>query len=163
MTIHSQAINRRVRAAYVLVATLLVLAFGRAAVAEPLVIFVDQATVAKLPERVATIVIGNPMIADFTIQPGGTMVLTGKGFGETNLLALDRAGNVLMEKSISVQGPRDEVVIVYRGIQRETYSCQPQCERRITLGDSPDFFNLTIGQSGVRNAQAQASAGPQQR
>jgi Flp pilus assembly secretin CpaC len=129
-----------------------------AVAAEPLTVFVDQAAVAKLPERVATIVIGNPLIADVTIQSGGTMVITGKGFGETNLLALDRTGNVLTEKTIVVQGPRDEVVVVYRGVQRETYSCQPSCERRITLGDGADFFNLTIGQTGARNSQAAAAS-----
>jgi Flp pilus assembly secretin CpaC len=154
-----QHMKATLRAARVLIPALLLaslLAPHRAGAAEPLVVFIDQATVAKLPERVATIVIGNPLIADVTIQPGGTMVVTGKGYGETNILALDRAGNVLMEKPIAVQGPRDEVVIVYRGVQRETYSCQPQCERRITLGDSADFFNLTLGQTGVRNSQAQA-------
>jgi Pilus formation protein N terminal region len=140
---------------------LLPLLFGPAHASEPLIVFIDQATVAKLPERVATIVIGNPLIADITIQPGGTMVVTGKGYGETNVLALDRGGNVLMEKPISVQGPRDEVVVVYRGIQRETYSCQPHCERRIMLGDGPDFFNLAIGQTGVRNGLAQGSAAGQ--
>ena len=46
----------------------------------------------RLPERVATIVIGNPLIADATLQSGGILVLTGKGYGATNLLALDRVG-----------------------------------------------------------------------
>jgi Flp pilus assembly secretin CpaC len=156
--------NRTLRAARRPIPALLLaitIALGSADAAEPLVVFVDQATVARLPERVATIVIGNPLIADVAIQPGGTMVVTGKGFGETNILALDRAGNILMEKTIAVQGPREDVVVVYRGVQRETYSCQPQCERRITLGDGPDHFALTIGQSGVRNSQAQAGAAPQ--
>ena len=127
---------------------------------EALNVFLDQATVAKLPERVTTIVVGNPLIADVTVQSGGLMVITGKGFGATNVIALDRAGNVLMEKNLLVRAPREEVVFVYRGLQRETYSCQPHCERRITLGDSPDFFNTAIGQTGARNAQAQAGGAP---
>ena len=45
-----------------------------------------------------------------------------------------------MDKSIEVQGPRADVVVVYRGIERETYSCTPNCERRITLGDGNVFF-----------------------
>jgi hypothetical protein len=121
---------------------------------ETLTVFVDQATIVRLPDKVATLVVGNPLIADVTLQPGGLMVVTGKGYGATNIMALDRSGAVLMESSVRVQGPRDNVVVVYRGPLRETYSCDPSCERRITLGDSSDYFNATIGQTGARNGQA---------
>jgi Flp pilus assembly secretin CpaC len=141
-------------------AALMALALPQSAVAaEMLRVSVDQATLTKLPERVSAIIIGNPLIADVTIQAGGVLVVTGKGYGATNIVALDRAGSVLMEKTVMVQGPRDNVVVLYRGVQRETYSCEPNCYRRITLGDSPDFFNATLGQSGARNAQAQGAVG----
>ena len=126
-----------------------------AAAAETLDVVLDQATLMKLPEKVSTIVIGNPMIADIAIQSGGLVVVTGKGFGSTNLIALDRAGAVLLERSVVVSGPRGrDAVQVYRGVQRETYSCTPNCERRITLGDSADYFAATIGQSDARNGSA---------
>jgi hypothetical protein len=125
-------------------------------------IVLDQAAIVRLPERVATIVIGNPLIADVSVQAGGMMVLTGKGYGMTNIVALDRAGNVLMDRAVEVVGPQDNVVIVYRGASRESYSCAPMCERRITLGDTPDFFDATIGQTGTRNARAQTSQQQQQ-
>lgn len=119
---------------------------------------VDQAQLITLPERVATIVIGNPLIADAALQTGGILVVTGKGYGTTNLLALDRSGRVLMTKMVEVRGPgTDDIVVVYKGIERESYSCAPNCERRITLGDSPAFFNATITQSGARNGQAQST------
>jgi hypothetical protein len=124
----------------------------------PVSIKVDQAQLLALPERVATIVIGNPLIADATLQPGGILVITGKGYGATNLLALDRAGRILMSKMVEVRSAgTDDVVVVYKGVERESYSCAPNCERRITLGDSPAFFNATISQSGARNGQAQAA------
>lgn len=129
-----------------------------AASAADMTVIVDQATLLKLPERVATIVIGNPLIADASVQAGGMMVVTGKGYGVTNLIALDRAGSVLMEKSVEVQGPRQHVVVVYRGVERESYSCTPICERRITLGDSNAYFDAVIGQTGIRNAQAEGGA-----
>ena len=107
----------------------------------------------KLPERVTTIVIGNPLIADASLQRGGILVVTGKGFGETNLLALDREGQVVMDKTVQVLGPQNgDLVVVYRGVDRETYSCMPQCEPRITLGDSPAYFNPTLAQSGTRTS-----------
>lgn len=132
-----------------------------AAAADSLTVVLDQAQVAKLPDGVATIVIGNPLIADVAIQPGGLMVVTGKGYGTTNLIALDRTGAVLMSKTIQVNGPHDAVV-VYRGFERESYSCAPLCERRIMLGDSQPYFDSTLGQTGGRNGQATAGGGQQQ-
>lgn len=128
-------------------------AFG--AQADSVTVNVDQATVIKLPERVATIVIGNPLIADAALQNGGILVITGKGYGSTNLMALDRSGKVVMDKTVQVLGAAGgDLVVVYRGIERETYNCAPNCERRITLGDSQNYFNATLGESGARNGQA---------
>jgi hypothetical protein len=103
-------------------------------------------------------VLATPLIADVSLQPGGLMVVTGKGYGLTNLIALDRAGAVLMEKSIEVRGPGGDVVVVYRGIERGTYSCTPDCERRITLGDSNAYFEAIIDETNKRNDSAQALA-----
>jgi hypothetical protein len=50
------------------------------------------------------------------------------------------------------------VVVVYRGVNRESYSCAPDCQRRITLGDAPDYFAQTLAQTATRAAQAQAQA-----
>jgi len=122
--------------------------------AETLAVTLDQATIMKLPEKVSTIVVGNPLIADIAVQSGGLVVVTGKGYGSTNLIVLDRAGTVLMERSIVVRAATDYSVQVYRGMERETYSCSPNCERRITLGDSQPYFTATMGQSESRNGQA---------
>ena len=135
-----------------------VLLSAQPAAAAEIIVYVDQAKLEKLPEKVATLVVGNPLIADVSLQPGGLMVITGKGYGSTNLVALDRAGVTLMEKSIEVRGPKTGVVVVYRGVERESYSCTPMCERRITLGDSGAFFDATLTQSGTRNAQAAGAA-----
>jgi Pilus formation protein N terminal region len=134
--------------------------FGGLAQAASVTIHVDEARVIKLPKDVATIVVGNPLIADAALQSGGILVLTGKGYGATNLLALDHGGKVLLNDMVRVQGVNgDNVVVVYKGIDRETYSCNPKCHPRITLGDAPSFFNATLTQTGSRNGQAQANAG----
>jgi Flp pilus assembly secretin CpaC len=129
-----------------------------ASAAETLAVTVDQATVMKLPEKVATIVVGNPLIADVAVQSGGLVVITGKGYGSTNLIALDRTGAVLMERSVVVRGSTDQSVQVYRGMERETYSCTPDCERRITLGDSAPYFQATIDQADNRSGRAGSKA-----
>ncbi|QOZ31138.1 pilus assembly protein CpaC [Bradyrhizobium sp. CCBAU 53421] len=120
---------------------------------------VDQAKLVKLPGGIATIVVGNPLIADVTLQNGGVVVVTGKGYGATNFIALDRSGQVLVDRQIQVEGPTDQLVTVYRGIDRETYSCMPVCQRRITLGDGDTYFRATMEQAGTLNNQATGSGG----
>lgn len=128
--------------------------------AETITVSLDQASVVKLPAQVSTIVVGNPLIADDTLQRGGILVITGKSYGSTNLVALDRNGNVIMDKTVQVLGsPGKELVTVYRGTERESYSCAPQCAPSAILGDSLTFFNNAMAESGARNSAATASPG----
>ena len=113
-----------------------------------------------MPEKVSTVVVGNPLIADVTIQTGGIMVITGKGYGSTNVVALDRTGAVLMDRPVEVRGPREGVIVVYRGADRESYNCAPTCEQRVTLGDAPKYFESTLGQTVNRNGQAAGGGQP---
>jgi hypothetical protein len=145
-----------------LVALMLMAPMHSAHGADTVTVFVDQAKVVRLPTGVATVIIGNPLIADVTLQEGGILIVTGKGYGVTNIIALDKTGTLLGEQSIEVRGPRGDIVVVYRGPNRESYSCTPKCERRITLGDTPDFFSATIGESTDLSSRAQSAASPQQ-
>ncbi len=122
-------------------------------------VVLDQATIMKLPDRVSTLVIGNPLIADVTLQPGSLVVVTGKGYGVTNMMALDRSGAVLAEKTIHVRGPGGNLVTVYRGVTRESYDCAPKCQPRITPGDGPAYFDSTLTQSVTRAGLAQGQTG----
>ena len=132
------------------------LAAGAAAVRadDTIVVHLDEARVIKLPDRATTVVVGNPLIADLSVQPGGLAVITGKGYGATNFIVMDRGGAVLLEKTVEVQGPNDKIVVVYRGVDRETYSCTPICSPRITLGDDSDYFTKVLTEASTRNAQA---------
>lgn len=132
---------------------------GRAAPVDDLIaVNVDQAKLVKFPDKIATIVIGNPLIADVTLQSGGLVVVTGKGYGATNVIAMDRSGAVLMDRVIQVEGPTDNVVTVYRGISRESYSCAPICQRRVTLGDGEEYFKSNLDQAGTLSGRAAASS-----
>jgi hypothetical protein len=86
------------------------------------------------------------------------VVVTGKGYGATNLIVLDRAGTVLMERQVVVRGATDHTMTVYRGAERETYSCTPNCERRITLGDSPGTLRR-LRPDRLRATRSRAVAG----
>ena len=134
-------------------------ALANVARADTMSIPLDQAQLLRLPTGVSTIVIGNPLIADASLQPGGLLVVTGKGYGSTNLLALDRSGRVVLDKQLVVNKPRaGGVVIVQKGMDTETYSCRPDCAPRSTLGDTPNFFNAVTGQNAARAGQAGGAA-----
>jgi Flp pilus assembly secretin CpaC len=129
-----------------------------AAPAESILVNVDQAKLVKLPGKVATIVVGNPLIADVTLQNGGIIVVTGKGYGATNFIAMDRAGDILVDRMIQVEGPIDQLVTIYRGVERESYSCMPICQRRVTLGDGATYFKAAMDQAGSLSNQASGAA-----
>jgi hypothetical protein len=126
--------------------------------ADVIAVNVDQAKLVRLPARVTTIVVGNPLIADVALQTGGIVVVTGKGYGATNFVAMDRAGEILDDRLIEVQGPIDQLVTVYRGVDRESWSCKPICQRRVTLGDGDNYFKAAMDQAGSLSSQAGSTA-----
>jgi Pilus formation protein N terminal region len=142
-------------------AAMLVVSVSSAAGAETMIVTLDQAKLARVPPRTATLVVGNPLIADVSVQAGGAMVITGKGYGVTNLIALDSSGHRIYESLVRVQGPAENVVI-YRGGIRESYICEPNCERRITVGDSADYFSAAVDQTSARNNRAMSGQAPAQ-
>ncbi len=122
--------------------------------AEAVTVTVDHAKVLRLPEKAQTVIVGNPAIADVTVQRNGVMIVTGKSYGVTNLIALDATGALLAESSVRVGAASDSILTVQRGLDRESYSCTPACQPSAQLGDSKNFFDSTNGQSGSRNAVA---------
>ena len=118
----------------------------------PVTVRLDQAKMLKLPERTTTLVIGNPLIADASVQSGGVAVVTAKSYG-MNQSGCARPWVVLAEYPIQVIGPGDAIVVIYRGIERESYSCAPVCEKRITLGDSAPIYGANLTALGSFNSQ----------
>jgi Flp pilus assembly secretin CpaC len=88
----------------------------------------DHARLVRLPQGTSTVVLGNPSIADITPQRTGFYVLTGKGFGSTNLIAQGSDGQVLAAFVVRVVPNIDESqLVVQRGMNRETLHCIPRC------------------------------------
>jgi Pilus formation protein N terminal region len=138
-----------------------VLAFGASparADSSPIAVTLDQAKIAHLPQGAATLIVGNPMIADVTmLKSSDAMVLTGKGYGETNLIALDSGGTVILEKRLRVL-PDRSVVVLQNGSSRVSYSCNPECMPTVQLGDDPKSFNDAGGEINTRNGFAAGAA-----
>jgi Flp pilus assembly secretin CpaC len=123
------------------------------AMEETVEVTIDQARLAKVPAGTEKIIVGNAAIADFTLLKQGTLVITGKSFGETNFIALDGAENTLKEWRIHVAGGKN-ILVVHRGLDRESYACVPQCLPTVQLGDATKYFSDVQGQVKDHNAQA---------
>lgn len=103
-------------------------AVAASAQAGTLEVVMNQAKIVKLSSPADTIVIGNPLIADASVQDATTVVLTGKGFGVTNLVVLDAQGNPIVDEQVVVSRQDTDTVRVYRRADVQTLSCTPRCE-----------------------------------
>ncbi len=112
--------------------------------ANDLVVRYDQSQLLRLPRPVSEIIIGNPSIADVAIQGGNLLVVTGKTFGITNVIALDAERNVIQDQRVIVERDDKRLVNLNRGGLRQTYSCTPNCSPTLVIGDDPAFFEQVI-------------------
>lgn len=127
---------------------------GAAAETKTVIVTLDKASLIRMPAHAQTLVIGNPGIADVTVlKNNNMMVITGKSFGETNLIAVDSEGNPVGESLIRVTSGGDAMLIVQRGAERETYNCSPRCMPVLQLGDG-QVFGAAAAQITARNAIA---------
>ena len=88
----------------------------------------NQAKIVKLARPADTIVIGNPAIADASVQDASTIVLTGKGFGVTNLVVLDNDGNPIVDEQVTVVRADGQLGPRLPPRRMQTLSCTPYCE-----------------------------------
>lgn len=91
-------------------------------------VVMNQAKIVKLSRPADTIVVGNPAIADASVQDASTIVLTGKGFGVTNLVIMDEQGSPIVDEQIFVTRQDAASVRIYRRSEVQTMSCTPRCE-----------------------------------
>ena len=144
-------------------ACLMVAATGAAAAAADLVVRYDQSQLLRLPRPVSEVIIGNPSIADVTVQGGNLLVVTGKTFGVTNIIALDADRNVIQDQRVVVDQDDRRTVVLFKGSLRHTYTCAPTCSPALILGDNPLYFDAvnkaaqakTNASAPTRNGQAQ--------
>jgi Flp pilus assembly secretin CpaC len=117
----------------------------------PVIVTVDRAKVFRVSRPAATVIIGNPAIADATVEDEQTLVLTGRSFGVTNLIILDAKGEPIVDQTLVVKGHETNTVRIYRRSQRETMACAPVCEPTLTIGDNSEAFNFASEQITARN------------
>ena len=70
----------------------------------------------------------NADIADAAVSDSQTIVLTGKRFGTTNLVILDKDGNAIVDERVLVSLETKNTVREYRQDERHVLTCTPDCE-----------------------------------
>ena len=119
---------------------------------DAVIVTVDRAKIFRVSRPASTIIIGNPSIADATVEDERTLVLTGRSFGVTNIIILDKQGEPIVDRTVVVRGHETNTVRIYRRSSRETYACAPICEPTLTIGDNQQTFNFANEQIQARNA-----------
>ncbi len=109
---------------------------------------------------VSTVYVGNPTIADVTMIDARHAFVQGKGYGRTNLVALNRDNVQVFNTHITVTGnDSGGTVTLNRGAQRVTLSCAGgRCEPAPMPGDGKDFYDAANGQAAAHQAAARGVA-----
>lgn len=141
-----------------LMAALFVIIYSSLARAADIKVDIDHAALVRLDQPGAEVIIGNPSIADVTVQSGRLLIVTGKSIGLTNLIVLDGSGEVFLQKKVHVGSDRKKLVTLSRGISRETYSCSPNCSPALVPGDTDTFFDALSKGTRTKLGLAQSSA-----
>ena len=121
----------------------------------------DEVRVVAFSQPIATVYVGNPMIADVSVIDSRHAFVLGKGFGATNIVALNADGKQVVNDSVTVFGHTGSTVILHRGTAQATLTCTgSRCESAPTPGDDKDSFAQRMEQmnahqdAGVKAASA---------
>jgi len=116
---------------------------------------VDESQLVMLGADPATVVVGNPSIADISLN-GKQMFLHGHSFGETNIMVFDASGNKILNYKVSVAHHTDNQVTMFAAsgrrpdLDRYTYTCAPNCEVNMMVGDRNDWFGQNLGNNQAK-------------
>jgi len=115
----------------------------------PINVNVNMARILRINAAAATVIVGNPGIADVTIQDPQTLILTGKSYGQTNLIVLDNSGNPIADTLIEVVQMQAGVMTVYQGQARTSLACAPVCQGIVMMGDDPAFSGQALSSASI--------------
>lgn len=132
----------------------LVLIFGvtGAASAAELHVPIDETKAFVLDQPFSTIAVTNPAIADVTVHNDKILLVVGRMFGVTNIVALDSEGKPVATKRIRVISAAGAGNVTYvRGPGIFSYSCAPRCERVTMPGDRAALGGPDVGPAAFGN------------
>lgn len=142
----------KIRLGPIAVAALLASA-ALASAGEPVVARLDHSKIFTLARTPTTVVVGNPSIADVTLE-GNNLYLHARAFGETNVLVLDENGSQIASYDVTVETGGDNGVYVFKAGASYSYVCAPDCQTTLHVGDQKDFYAEIVKQQEKRNSIA---------
>lgn len=147
------------RRAFLAVAALIA-ATPASAAGDSVALALDEVRTVTFKTPVATVYVGNPTIADVTMLDARHAFVQGKGYGSTNLVALNRDNKQIFNANIAVVGAKDtNTVTLNRGVQRVTLTCAGgRCEPTPMPGDDQKAFNAASSALGAHQAAARSLA-----
>jgi hypothetical protein len=123
-------------------AALIAAATASPALAERLIVSIDESTRVPLSGSAANVFVGNGSIADAMIIDRRNLVVVGRGYGLTNLLVVDGAGRTILNKQVMVAPADHGRMTLFRGSTANNYACGPTCERTPMPGEpNPGVFD----------------------
>ena len=131
-----------------------------AAAGNSVALALDEVHTITFKTPVATVYVGNPTIADVTMLDARHAFVQGKGYGRTNIVALNRDNVQVFNAHITVIGAPDAgTVTLNRGAQRITLTCAGgRCEPTPTPGDDQKAFDAANNQSTAHQSAARGVA-----
>ena len=93
----------------------------------PLNVEIDHATRVQLRAPAGSVIVANPKIADVTVVDANTLFITGKGYGVTEVIAVDALGRPLFQSQVVVSAGSTGSVRVWRGAQATEMTCAASC------------------------------------
>lgn len=136
----------------IVIAAILTLTAASTAWAQTYSVPASHAGLIRLSEDATGLVVGNPSIADAMLYDSRTIVVTGKVYGRTNLIALNSEGQIIETTDIAVTETDRGTLQVFRNNQRYSFTCDPVCESVPMIGDQKDEFD-------IRHSQREATRG----
>jgi Flp pilus assembly secretin CpaC len=119
-------------------AAVLAVSSASAAQSSRLSVEIDQAARVQLSGPAGSVIVGNPKIADVTVVDSNTLYITGKGYGVTEIVAVDAIGRTVFQSQVVVtDGSGAGRVRVWRGAQATEMACAASCSAT-TRAETPD-------------------------
>ncbi len=103
----------------------------------PLNVEIDHATRVQLRAPAGSVIVANPKIADVTVVDANTLFITGKGYGVTEIVAVDALGRPLFQSQVVVSAGSSGSVRVWRGAQATEMACGASCSPSVRAAPAP--------------------------
>ncbi|MET4683956.1 pilus assembly protein N-terminal domain-containing protein [Brevundimonas faecalis] len=131
---------RRLSGLFAVPAILAALASPALAQNRPMTIAIDSATRVQLRAPAGSVIVANPQVADVAVVDANTLFITGKGYGSTDIVAVDALGRPLFQSQVTVNPPAGGSVRVWRGAEVAESACgggqcAPSARRSVPSAD----------------------------